>query len=252
MITEIKSEFKKIFTIRSTYIIFAIMLILMGFFGFYVGGWHSQKIDLINHLRLYMVTQQSISFLAIFPALIGLLVLTHEFRYNLISYSLTLSNNRSKVLAAKIIVVSLIALVLAAIVGTVSPLLSYWGIHANHLHLIHQNYYYGSIVWKGLVYGWGYAMAGLVIATLIRNQIGAIITLFIVPGTVEGLLSIWLKNNTVYLPFTALHTMLGADQMANTSSGPVISPIHAMYVFFGYLLFSWIIAWYLFLKRDAA
>ncbi|MHB1865261.1 MAG: ABC transporter permease [Candidatus Saccharimonadales bacterium] len=252
MKSELKAEFKKIFTIRSTYIIFALMLILVGFFSFYVGGWHDQKIDLLDHLRLYTVTQQSISFLAIFPALIGVLLFTHEFRHNLIAYSLTLSNNRSKLLAAKIVVVSILSLGAIAIVGVITPLLADWGAHANHLHLVHQTFYFWEITWKGLVYGWGYALAGLAFAALIRNQIGAIIALFIVPGTVEGLLSIWLKNNTVYLPFSALGRVLGAGHMENTSSGPLISPIHALYVFLGWLVFGWIIAWYLFLKRDAA
>lgn len=225
------------------------MVILVAFFGFYVGGWHTQRSDLLDPLRLYKITQQSISFLAIFPALIGLLLFTHEFRYNLISYSLTRSNNRSKVLASKIIVVSAIALVATAILGVASPLLSYWGIHANHLRLVHQSFYYWAITWKGLVYGWGYAMAGLVIAALIRNQIGAIVTLFIVPDTVEGLLSIWLGKNTVYLPFSALHTMLGTGLNSSSAS---ITPVHAMEVFLGYLVFAWIIAWYLFLKKDAS
>lgn len=249
MISEIKAEFKKVFTIRSTYIILALMLALVIFFGFYVGGWHSNKVDLLNPFRIYDIAKQAINFLSIFPALIGLLLFTHEFRYNLTSYSLTLSNDRSKVLLAKVLVVSLVALVSTAIIGSLSPLLSEWGIHANHLTLAHQTFYFSALAWKGLVYGWGYAMAGLVIAVLIRNQIGAIVTLFIVPGTVEGLLSLLLKNNTVYLPFSALHRMLGAGIGVGQTS---LSAVDAMLVFFGYLIISWGIGWILFLKRDAS
>jgi len=249
MIAELKSETRKIFSIRSTYIIFALMIFLIVFFGFYVGGWHTDKLDLLDPHRLYNLTLQAISFLSIFTALVGLLLFTHEFRYNTIAYSLTLSNNRSKVLAAKIVVITILALTVTTIIGVASPLLSNWGIHAHHLKLVPQTFYYGALAWRGLVFGWGYAMAGLVIAALIRNQIGAIIALFIVPDTVEGLLSILLKNNTVYLPFSALHSMLGAGM--DVSQGN-ITPVHAMYVFLGYLVFSWAIAWYLFLKRDAS
>ncbi|HEY1645756.1 MAG TPA: hypothetical protein VGF75_05295, partial [Candidatus Saccharimonadales bacterium] len=99
---------------------------------------------------------------------------------------------------------------------------------------------------------WGYAMAGLVIAALLRNQIGAIIVLFVVPDTVEGLLSILLKNNTVYLPFSALHTMLGVGLNSSNSAGPSISPLHALYVFLAYLVVAWLIAWYMFIRRDAS
>jgi ABC-type transport system involved in multi-copper enzyme maturation permease subunit len=248
MLSELKAEFKKVFSIRSTYIILALMLALVIFFGFYVGGWHADKLSLIDHGWLFKVSQQAISFLSIFPALIGLLLLTHEFRYNLSAYSLTLSNNRSKVLAAKIIVISLIAVFATAIIGSLSPLLADWGIHAHHLTFVHQYFSVGSIAWRGLVFGWGYAMAGLVIATLIRNQIGAIVVLFIVPNTVEGLLSLLLKSNSVYMPFSALHTMLGVGQNIQKAS---ITPLSAMFVFLGYLIVSWIVAWILFLRRDA-
>lgn len=248
MMTEIKAEFKKLFTIRSTYIIWALMLALVIFFGFYVGGWHTDKMDLLDPHRLFRIAQQSISFLSIFTALMAVLLVTHEFRYNTIFYSLTLSNSRHKVIAAKVIVITVIALVVTAIIGVASPWLANLGIHANHLKLVHQQFYYSALAWRGLVYGWGYAMAGLVIAFLIRNQIGAIVVLFIVPDTVEGLLSILLKNNTDYLPFSALHTMLGAGMNVSNSS---LSPIGAMYVFLGYLAFSGAIAWYLFIKRDA-
>jgi len=224
------------------------MLALMVFFGFYVGGWHLDKVDLLNPHQLLRTAQQSINFLAIFPALIALLLITHEYRHNLISYSLTLSNSRSKVLASKIIVVTVISLITTSIILIASPLLARWGIHANNLRLAHQSFYFWDITWKGLVYGWGYAMIGLLLGVLIRNQIGAIVVLFIVPDTVEGLLSIWLKNNTDYLPFSSLHTMLGVGLNA---SGATITPVHALYVFLCYLVGGWAIAWYLFLRRDA-
>jgi len=248
MIKQIKAEFKKVFTIRSTYIIFALMFALMFFFGFYVGGWHLDKLDLLDPHQLYRTAQQSINFLAIFPALIGLLLITHEYRHNTIAYSLTLSNSRSKVLASKIIVITIISLITTSIVLILAPLFARLGVNANGLKLTHQSFYFSGIAWKGLIFGWGYAMVGLLFGALIRNQIGAIVVLFIVPDTVEGLLSIWLKSNTDYLPFSSLHTMLGAGQ---DTAGATISPIHAMYVFMSYLIVGWAIAWYLFIRRDA-
>jgi len=253
MIDAIKSEFKKVFTVRSTYVIFALVILLTAFFGFYIGGWHTNGVDLIDRVRYYRIAQQSISHLAIFPALIALLLYTHEIRYNTFAYSLTLNNSRSKVLAAKIIVITVLSLVITAMVGSASPLLAEWGIKVHHLNLVPQTFYYKRLIWSGLVYGWGYGMVGLVLGALVRNQIGAIITLFVVPSTVEGLLSIWLKNNVVYLPFSALNTMLGASDASSQAigAGPIISPIHAMYVFLGYLILAWVIAWYLFLTKDA-
>lgn len=248
MTKEIKAEFRKIFSVRSTYVIFAIVLVLLILVGFYVTGWHSQKSDLTNPTFLFDQDRQAISFLAIFPALIGLLLFTHEFRYNTIFYSLTLSNSRSKVLWAKMFAISAIAIVTTVIVAIAAPLLGKWGLSVHHAKLVHQHFSVGSIAWRGLAYGWGYAMAALVLAALVRNQIGAIIALFVLPGTVEGLLSIWLKGNTVYLPFSALKTMLGF----NPESGPPkITEVQALLVFLAYLVIAWVVSWYLFIKRDA-
>ncbi len=225
------------------------MLIFVVFFGFYVGGWHSSRIDLLDPHRLFRITQQSISFLAILPALIAVLLFSHEFRYNLASYSLTISKSRSRVLVAKFIVVSIIALVSTGLVGVLSPLLALAGMDANHLHIVHQSYYFVNIVWRGLFYGWGYSIIGLVIAMLVREQIGALVTLLIFPTLVEGLLSIWLTSNTVYLPFSALHSELGVGlNVAKTN----LSPINSLYVFLGYVIVGSIIGWILFLRRDAA
>ncbi len=248
MLNELKAEFKKTFTIRSTYIILGLMFALVLFFGFYVGGWHSSKTDLLDPLRLFMMTRQAISFLSVFTALIAVLLFTHEFRYNTAAYTLTLSNSRHKVLLAKLVVISVVALIVTAIIGTLTPLLANLGIHVHHLQLVPQHFYYLDLLWKGLAYGWGYALAGFVIAALIRNQIGAIVALLLIPSTVEGLLSIWLKNNTDYLPFTALHTMLGAgNNVANSG----LQPIQAMYVFLVYLAVTGTIAWVMFVRHDA-
>ncbi len=249
MIRTIRAEFRKVFSIRSTYVILGLIVVLLILFGFYVGGWHSEKSDLANPFRLFQVAQQSISFVVIFPALIGVLLFTHDFRYNTLAYSLTLSNSRTKVLLAKIIVVSVLSIVTAAVVGGLAPLLAKWGISAHHLKLVHQHFSVGALAWRGLVYGWGYAMMGLLFAALIRNQIGAIVTLFIVPDTVEGLLSIWLKSNTVYLPFSALHTVLGTGVSVKSTK---LTPVHALYVFLGYLIIGWAVSWYLFIHRDAS
>lgn len=249
MITAIRAEFRKVFSVRSTYVLLAFVAVLLVFFSFYVGGWHTDATDLRNPTRLFKLDSLVVNFLAIFPSIMGMLLFTHEFRYNTISYSLTLSNKRFKVLLSKIFVVSVLALSITAIAGVLAPLLAKWGMSANHLHLAKQQFNVGSMVWHGLAYGWGEAMIALAIAALIRNQIGAIVTFLIVPGTVEGLLSIWLKSKTVYLPFSALHSVLNVD---NSPGNGYLSPLHGLLVFLAYLVVAWVVAWYMFIKRDAS
>jgi len=247
MMSQLKSEFKKLFTVKSTYYIIAIVLLLVFFFAFYISGWRIEPKDMMNPLTLQSGITGAVSVVSIFSALVALLLVTHEYRYNTIMYTLTSSNSRSKVLFSKIIIMTGFALVFTLVFGALSPLFTALGIHAHHLHLVHQTIQYNNVIWRCLFYGWGYTMAGLLIASLVRNQVGAIITLFIVPGTVEGLLSLLLKKNTVYLPFSSLHQVIGQD----VSTTSTLSATHAALVFIGYLLAALIVAWVLFLRRDA-
>lgn len=247
MIPALKAEFRKLFTVRSTYLIFGFCVLLLVFFAFYVTGWRASHIDLLDPAHLMHNVSNAISTVSVFAALVAVLLVTHEYRYNTIMYTLTASNSRSKVLVAKILVITGFAVVFTTFFGVLSPLVTLLGIHVHHLHLVHQTIFYKTLIWRCLFYGWGYAMAGLLLAVLIRNQVGAIITLFIAPATVEGLLSLLLKNNTVYLPFTSLSVVIGQGMNYRNT----ITPIHAVYVFMAYLIVGWIIAWILFERRDA-
>lgn len=247
MTNALKAELKKLFTVRSTYFIFGFCLVLLVFFGFYVSGWRIDKLDLLNHGYLASQVSDAVATISVFVALIAVLLVTHEYRYNTIMYTLTASNSRSKVLLSKILVITGVSIIFTIFFGLLSPIAASLGIHAHHLKLVHQAYAYGNLLWRNLFYGWGYAMAGLLLAVLIRNQVGTIITLFIAPGVVEGLLGLLLKNNAVYLPFSSLATVIGQGMNYHNT----ITPLHALFVFSTYLIIGWIVAWVLFEKRDA-
>lgn len=249
MINAIKAETRKLLTVRSTYFILLVSLALMTFFLFYITGWRATVMDLHNPATLTTAISSAINAVSIFAALAALLLFTHEYRYNTIMDTLTSTNNRSKVLAAKILVVSVFAILFSATVMALSPLLVMAGVHAHSLTLVPQTLHYRTLIWQCLFFTWGYSMAGLVLAGLIRNQVGAIITLFVAPGTIESLLSLLLKKNTSYLPFTALHQVIG--QGRDLALAGSITPVHAAYVFSAYLAGTWIVAWVLFIRRDA-
>jgi hypothetical protein len=56
-----------------------------------------------------------------------------------------------------------------------------------------------------------------------------------------------LKKKVVYLPFSALHEVIGQGQNYNKT----ISPVKGAVIFGCYLVVGWIVAWVLFLRRDA-
>lgn len=248
MINALKAEYRKIFTVRSTYVMLLLTLAALLLLAFFANGIKIDNGDLHNPLTLTNDITAAIGALAIFPALIALLLFTHEYRHNTILYTLTESNSRSRVLLAKIIVLSVFSLIYTLIVCALSPLLANLGIHAHSLHLVHQSIHYGNLLWRVIMFGWGYTMVGLLVAVLIRNQIGAIVTLFILPETVEGLLGLLLKKNAVYLPFNSLHVLVSQGLSSSLAN---VSDLTAMLVFLTYLVIGWVVAWVLFLKRDA-
>jgi ABC-type transport system involved in multi-copper enzyme maturation permease subunit len=106
MIPAIKSELRKVFTVRSTYVILLLVLALEVFFAFYSSGWHIDAADLHNPDTLANDVTAAVNVVAVFGALIAVLLFSHEYRYNTIMHTLTLSNSRSKVLFAKIFVIT--------------------------------------------------------------------------------------------------------------------------------------------------
>ncbi len=242
--TALKAEFRKLLTVRSTYVLTGLGLAFVVFYAGYIQGFRLTDGLKDPHLLSSSITGAVTSLPVVFAAIVAILLMTHEYRYNTIMYSLTLSNSRSKVLAAKFLVISLYALLLTAVVAVLSPVCSYLGVQLSGHTLVPQTIEYSTLVWRVFVSGWSYVMAGLVLAVLLRNQIAAIVSLFAVP-IFEQILTLILKNNSVYLPFMAQNAILLDPFMGS------ISHAKAAVVFGIYLLVGWVVAWVLFLKRDA-
>ncbi len=267
MIPQLKSEFKKLLTVRSTYILSLAFLLLLSFLAFYVQGFKNvptETLSPLDHAKASLFLAGTITQVAnvvsVAGGLIGLLLLTHEYRYNTIVYTLSASNSRSKVLASKIIAVLVYVAIFSTLASLIALGLMRLGVAASGHTLINQDINYLTYVAKAVFLSEGFAMGGLLFAALIRNQVGAIAALFIVPNPVEGILSLLLKHNSVYLPFTALQQvvqppvingLLVAETRRGDSAGFLTAPKGAL-VFLAYLVVGWIIAWYLFLRRDAS
>ena len=89
-------------------------------------------------------------------------------------------------------------------------------------------------------------MYGFILAVIIRNQIGAIATLFLTQATVEPLLSFVLKSSQQYLPFYAINKLLSIQ-----IDGPPVSYVKPAVITLTYIGVGLFVSWILFLKRDA-
>ena len=247
MMSSLRAEFRKLLSVRSTYIVTILVTVLVAFIAFYGEGWHLSPAELRMPNQLSGDVFGALN-LAIFGAIIGILLMTHEYRYNTITYTLTDSNSRSRVLRSKIIVVSTYAIFLTVLIGVLSPVAAYLGVHAHGHVLAHQTLQVSNLAWRSLFFGWSSGMLGLVLATLIRSQVGAISALFIIPIGIEPLLTLLLNTKAVYLPFTAQAEVIGNGMRG---AGTPLSAGKAAIVFSIYLVIGWIVAWILFLRRDA-
>lgn len=251
MAPALKAEFRKLLTVRSTYIISGLVAILVVFVAFYAEGWRLSGAALHDPNQLAGDVTGALS-TTVFGAVIAILLMSHEYRYNTITYTLTANRRRGTVLLSKFTVVTTYALLLAIFIGVLSPVMSYLGVHLHGNVLVPQTLHYGDLAWRSLFYGWGYAMAGLLLAVLTRNQVASIVALFVIPGVVEQLLSIFLKQNAVYLPFSALGQVIRYGSGPSDARTSTLHPDKAAAVYCIYLVVGWAVAWYLFVKRDAS
>jgi ABC-2 type transport system permease protein len=248
MIHTIKAEFRKVLTVRSTYVLIFFMLVLEGLFGFYGNGIKAEPGQLLKDPH-YLVNQISpaVLTLSVLVSLIGLLLVTHEYRYNTIMHTLTLSRTRRRVFIAKLVVISIITLLLTALLAALVPVLVYLGVQAGGHPIVHQSLSLGDLWWRVPIAAWGISIFALLLAFIIRSQVGAITVLLLLPSTIEPIFGGLLKDNQIYLPFSSLVGILQRNEAVH----PPISYGHSAVIAFTYLVVGTVVALVLFQRRDA-
>lgn len=242
MIAALRSELKKVLTVRSTYVIILLCVVLEGIASGYGGGFKASAQQLSDPNHFSSEIGSIVGVLSVFVALIGLLLVTHEYRYNTITYTLTSARNRTTVLVAKIIVISLVALLASALFAVLSPLFVTIGTAIKGHHLVHQNMPSADLIFRALFTGWAYSMIGLIISFIARIQVAAVVTFFIFPSTVEPLLGLLLKTKQDYLPYVSVDGVLNHHSISHHKS---------MLVAFVWVVVGFVVSWILFKKRDA-
>lgn len=245
MLSTLRAEFRKLYTIRSTYFIAAFGIVLAGFIAFYVEGLRGAD-SLFDATKVQGLMLNTANLLSVFGALVAILLITHEYRFNTIMYTLTASNSRTKVLLAKLVAVIAHAILYTIVGVALAVFLMYVGLGLKDMTLYaHQYIDWGDVLWRSFFLTVSYSALGLVLGLLFRNVVGAIVTLFMTPATLEPLLGLLLKDNVKYLPFHA------SDQVANPTTTTSLTHGEAALLFTGYIVVAYIVAWILFVRRDA-
>jgi ABC-type transport system involved in multi-copper enzyme maturation permease subunit len=243
MLSALKSEFRKLLSIRSTYVITLLAFAIVALFSFYGGGIKGPAVMTSDALE--QVANNAISIVGIFVGIIAILAICHEYRYNTIYYTLTSSNNRLKVFFAKYITLAIFAIVMNILFVLFAMGALALGAHLAHHELGSQVIDVYSLGWRTFVYIIGASWLGLALGFLSRSVVFAIVAYFLIPS-IEPLLHNFLKVSNNYLPSASQNQILEAA----TAPG-VFSPLGAAGIFYLYLLVTGIIAAVLFMRRDA-
>lgn len=245
MVPALKSEIRKVLTIRSTYIITGLAVLFAAGINFYVAAFQTTDPIAADALRTNVIMGTT-SGVAIFVAIVALLLVTHEYRHNTIYYTLTAARSRSQVLLAKLAVLTIYALKFTAIVLFVSIGAALIGWKVGGHELTPQTIDWANVLLRCVFYVWALGMFAAIIGFLVRNQVGAIATYFIGVNTVEGLLTLVLKGDAIYLPFTALgNVLLNFDPNVKATVAKAIT------ISCAWLVVGGLAAWAAFVRRDA-
>lgn len=250
MVSSFKAEFRKLLTVRSTYVMAVLGLLLIGFVSFWIEGYKGLNESAASRLEpgaLTEIINHSVGLGAVFISIIAILYMAHEYRYNTILYTLTANVHRTRVLLTKLLTVALFSIVLGAIFAAFATAAYLIGLGLRDAALPAQDIAYLSMAGKLVFYIAGYALLAMLLAIATRSVIAAISIFLIFPTTVEPLLGLLLKDNAKYLPFTALDSTIDAAVMQAT-----LSSREAMLVSGAYLLAGFLVAWVLFTRRDAS
>lgn len=254
MIATVRAEFRKFFTVRSTYVVSVLALILIAIMAFYVEGYRGisgSAASALTDRALTEIIVNGVTTVSVFGAIISLLFMVHEYRHNTIVYTLTASNSRTKVLIAKAAVVIAYVTLFSAVAGLFAAGCYYLGLSLRGANLPGQTFEAFPLIGKTLFFNISYGLIGLMAGALTRNIAASIAALLILPAVVEPLLGLLLKHNAAYLPFAALDKVIALEN-SQPAVGGELSAVRAMMAVCAYVAAGWLISWLLFLKRDAS
>ncbi len=244
MIAALRAEFRKIFSIRSTWVIFVIALGLASvLIGFWVYGYRDEGKAVASGKAFLDSVLTSAGVSGLILSFIMLLLVGHEYRYNTIMYSLTSSNSRSKIFFAKFIAGALVMVLFGLIIVGLNAVLFKVGQSMNDTASVAQQVPFLNVLWRVLAEFMGYAAFAFTIGMLLRNQVASIAVMLLIPTTVEGLLSFLLKENAKYLPFTSLGNIVVLNPKPAVLTSLAVVGVYAAVLGF--------VSWLLFLRRDA-
>lgn len=261
MLDALRYEWTRLTTLRSTYWLIGIGLVAAAAIPV-IFGFTASKDDLLIPEFVALVVNGGASFgipfMAVFMAVIGIFSTGHEYRHGTIQPTLTALPQRSRLILAKVLVVSAATVVVTAVSMAVNAgvLLVFFGEVPGLFDDPVRTALLGYVVYTLI-----YTLTGLGLGLLFRGVPSALVVIFLMPLIIEkvivGLSMVpaldWLVPVVKFLPFTAGELLMSVesadmgmggdyDFFSRWSSGGVFAVFAAVII---------AAAWTLFKKRDA-
>lgn len=260
MMDEIRYEIVRLRTLRSTYWLIGIGLVLNAALAGVVA--HAARKDLNTDALGALMTSGSafspLPFLAVVVGLIGAFVFGHEYRHGTITATLAALPRRSRLVTAKVAVLAVSAAAIA-VVGLALNWVVASIVTTRMLPVFDHGLTNALLGFVGYVVLWG--LFGLAMGLLVRNLPVVVTMLFIIPLVIEPLLSALLllpflksvKGISAYFPFTAGSQLpaVGTDSGRGFGGVDMLSRGAGGLVFLAWIVLVLVPGWVLFKRRDA-
>jgi ABC-type transport system involved in multi-copper enzyme maturation permease subunit len=267
MMAALRYEWARMFTLRSTWWIVALsILIPAGLAGLLAANIAAADFEGYEDVVTAVVLTQGavLGFpllVAYLTSLLGVFTFGHEYRHGMVRATLTAVPRRAPVMVAKVV---LTAIVVAAtsLVSMLASLLV--GLAFGGTRLIDAG---DEVTWQvvGGVVGYStlFALVGLALAAIFRNQIAALVTVLLAPTVVEQVLAAVLtipdalssvEFLTRYLPFDAGSQLYKPSNVFDVTEvfGPTpLEPLTGGLVMLLFTAVLLALAYVLFAERDA-
>ncbi|WP_062078126.1 ABC transporter permease [Demequina globuliformis] len=205
-----------------------------------------------------MVYSLPVSFGYVFPAILGAIAITGEYRHRTIDTTLLMEPRRSRLIAAKLIAIvpfglayGLVAMVTGVLVGAGGLAL------AGEETFLDDPSMWGSIA-MGVVALTVWAVVGVGLGAALPNQVIVIVILVGWTQLVEPILRLAfgfiepLQGASAYLPGAAGDAMVGASFYSAMDSGDLLAPWAGFAVLLTYGLIASAVGWVRMTRRDVS
>ena len=250
----LRSEFRKAFSVKLWWgmLLGSMALAALGVIGtILTAGGTRTELPPLNFEATQHAVFASAAGADIFALVVGIILITTEYRHYTSRPTFLTEPRRGHVIVAKVVVAAVIGLIYAAATVATTVAISVPWFAAKGVTIEWSKFGIPTILIGAFAVVAIYAVLGLGIGVLVRNQISAVIGALAYLFVVEGLISIlpYVKDVYQYLPGAAAAAVLQASRNPNAT---LLNQWQGGLVLVGWGVLFAVLGWLVSIRRDVA